>query len=154
MKIALYVHVFFPTHYLGTETYTLTLAKSLRTMGHEPVVVSSIPQGEQKSDGLVTHYEYQGMPVYCIDKNHMSLSSSLRDKYYQPQMLKIHKDLLENLRPDIVHVTHLSHHTAALLEAAQGLSIPMVATFTDFFGFCINCKLEAPNGGLCSGPNP
>ena len=128
MRIALYVHVFFPAHYHGTETYTLTLAKSLRSMGHEPVVVSCIRQDEKKSDGLITHYDYQGIPVYCIDKNYISRSSSLRDHYYQPQMLQIHKDLLQDLRPDIIHVTHLSNHTAALLDAAQDLAIPTVAT--------------------------
>jgi glycosyltransferase involved in cell wall biosynthesis len=30
----------------------------------------------------------------------------------------------------------------------------MVATFTDFFGFCMNYKLEAADGSLCAGPNP
>jgi len=153
MKIALYVHYFFPAHYYGTETYTLALAKSLQAMGHEPVVVSCIPLGEKKADGLFTHYEYQDIPVYCIDKNYIP-RSSLRETYYQPQMRQIHKDLLQDLRPDIVHVTHLHNHTAALLDAVQDLDIPAVATFTDFFGFCINLKLEAANGSLCSGPNP
>ena len=153
MKIALYVHAFFPTSYHGTETYTLTLAKSLRAMGHEPVVVSSIPQGGIKADGLITHYVYQDILVYCIDKNYIP-RSSLRETYYQPQMRKIHKDLLQELRPDVVHVIHLFNHTAALLDAVQELDIPAVATFTDFFGLCINYKLEAANGSLCPGPNP
>lgn len=153
MKIALYVHAFFPTSYHGTETYTLTLAKSLRAMGHEPVVVSSIPQGEKKVDGLITHYDYQDIPVYCIDKNYIP-RSFLRETYYQHQMRQIHKDLLQELRPDIVHVAHLFNHSAALLDAAQDLDIPSVATFMDVFGFCINYKLQAANGSLCPGPNP
>lgn len=153
MKIALYVHCFFPTHYHGTETYTLALAKSLLAMGHEPVVVSSIFVGEKKADALVTHYEYQGIPVYCIDKNHVP-HSSLRETYYQLQMRQVHKNLLQELRPDIVHVTHLMNHTAALLDAAHDLAIPTMATFTDFFGFCVTNKLEAVDGSLCPGPNP
>lgn len=153
MKIALYVHCFFPTHYHGTETYTLALAKNLLAMGHEPVVVSSIFQDENKADALITHYEYQGIQVHCIDKNHIP-HSSLIETYYQPQMRQIHKSLLQELHPDIIHVTHLMNHTAALLDAAEDLAIPAVATFTDFFGFCFNNKLEAANGSLCSGPNP
>lgn len=152
MKIALYVHCFFPAHYHGTETYTLALAKNLQTMGHEPVVVSSIFEGEQKADTLISHYHYQGIPVYCIDKNHIP-SSSLMETYYQPGLQKIHMDLLQELQPDIVHVTHLLNHTAALLEAAHNLNIPTVATFTDFFGFCMNLKLEGADGSLCAGPN-
>jgi glycosyltransferase involved in cell wall biosynthesis len=153
MRIALYVHGFFPTYFAGTETYTLALAKSLRTMGHEAVVVSGNFQGEKKADALVTHYEYQGIQVHCIDKNYIP-RSSLRDWYYQPEMRQIHKELLQELRPDILHVTHLINHTAALLDAVQDLDIPAVATFTDFFGFCFNARLEAADGSLCSGPNP
>ncbi len=31
------------------------------------------------------------------------------------------------------------------------LNIPVIATFTDFFGFCFNNKLQAANGDLCFG---
>ena len=153
MKIALYVHCFFPDHYLGTETYTLALAKNMQALGHEPVVVSAISQNEKKADSLITHYHYQGIPVYCIDKNHIP-RNGLKEIFYQPEMVQVHKNLLQELRPDIVHATHLINHTAALVDAAHELGIPMVATFTDFFGFCMNLILEAPDGGLCKGPNP
>ena len=75
------------------------------------------------------------------------------DTYYQTGMRQIHTTLLHELQPDIVHVTHLLNHTAALLDAVNDLEIPAVATFTDFFGFCMNVKLEAANGDLCTGPN-
>src|SRR5690348_8767328 len=127
MKIALYVHCFFPAHYHGTETYTLALAESLQRMGHEPVVVSSIFEGEKKAESFITRYDYRGIPVYCIDKNHVP-QASLMETYYQTELLKIHTDLLKELQPDIVHVTHLLNHTAALLEAVQNLGIPAVAT--------------------------
>jgi glycosyltransferase involved in cell wall biosynthesis len=152
MKVALYVHCFFPTHYHGTETYTLALARALCAMGHQPIVVSSMFQGEKKSSALITNYEYQDIPVYCIDKNYIP-HSSLKETYFQEQMTQIHKKLLEELRPDVIHVTHLINHTAALLDAAKSLDIPTVATFTDFFGFCFNNKLETANGNLCVGPN-
>lgn len=152
MKIALYVHCFFPDHYHGTETYTLALAKNLQALGHKPVVVSAIFENERKADSLVTHYEHQGIPVYCIDKNHIP-RTGLKEIYYQPGMLQVHKNLLQELQPDIVHVTHLINHTAALVDAAHELAIPIVATFTDFFGFCMNLILEAPDGSLCAGPN-
>ena len=152
MKIALYVHCFFPNYYHGTETYTLSLAKNLLIMGHEPVVVSSVPQGENRTESLITNYDYQGIPVICIDKNYIP-SRSILDTYYSPSMYQIHNELLQKIHPDIVHVTHLGNHTAALLDAAAELSIPIVATFTDFFGFCYNSKLEAANGSLCTGPN-
>jgi len=153
MKIALYVHCFFPEHYHGTENFTLAVAKNLQGMGHEAVVVTTVPEGEQGTFESVHRYEFQGIAVYRIDKNHVP-ASSVGDLYYQPAMEAIHRELLLEIRPDIVHVTHLANHTAVLLEVAQELKMPVVATFTDFFGFCLNGKLEAANGALCSGPNP
>ena len=152
MKVALFVHCFFPTHFYGTETYTLELARNLLELGHEPVVVSAIFPGESPAHELVSYYEYQGIPVYCFDKNKLP-NTRVKDTYYQPEMRAVHKELLLKMRPDIVHVTHLINHTAVLLETASELKMPTVATMTDFFGFCFNNKLEAADGSLCRGPN-
>ena len=58
MRVALYVHCFFPGHFHGTETYTLALAESLQKLGHDPVVVSSTFEGEEKAESLITRYNY------------------------------------------------------------------------------------------------
>lgn len=153
MRVALFVHCFFPDHFYGTETYTLDLARNLRELGHDPVVVSAIFPGEPGKPEVVSQYEYEGVPVYCIDKNHYP-HTRVKDTYYQPALRGVLRDLLVKIAPDIVHVTHLINHTAVLLEIAHELSLPTIATLTDFFGFCYNNKLEAADGSLCSGPNP
>lgn len=153
MKIALVIHCFFPQHFYGTETYTLALARHYRNAGHEVVVLSAIFQGEQAADGLLTRYEYQGIPVLCIDKNKVP-HSRVKETYYQPDMRPVLEQALSEIQPDVVHVTHLINHTAVLLEVTQKLGIPTFATFTDFFGFCLNNKLEAADGELCGGPAP
>lgn len=152
MKIALFVHCFFPEHFYGTETYTLEVARNLQELGHEPVVVAGVFQGEPTREGLVTEYEYQGIPVVAVDKNHLP-HQKVGETYYQAAMGPVLTGVLERLGPDIVHVTHLINHTAVLLEVVQALGIPAVATLTDFFGFCFNNKLEAADGSLCSGPS-
>ena len=152
MKVALFVHCFFPNHFYGTETYTLGVAKNLKEMGHEPVVVSAVFPGEPKNEKMVSSYEYDGIAVLCIDKNYLP-NTRVKDTYYQPEMKPVLRDLLSQLKPDIIHVTHLINHTAVLLEVAAELGIRTVATLTDFFGFCFNNKLEAADGTLCRGPN-
>lgn len=152
MKIALFVHCFFPDHFYGTETYTLEVARNLRAMGHMPVVVSAVFPGEPAREGLLTRYEHENFPVYCIDKNHFP-HRRIRDTYYQPALHGTLKQLLLEIEPDLVHVTHLINHTAVLLDVIRELGIPAVATLTDFFGFCFNNRLEAANGSLCSGPS-
>jgi glycosyltransferase involved in cell wall biosynthesis len=152
VKIALFVHCFFPTHFYGTETYTLELANNLKKLGHEPVVVSAIFPGEPKTEKVITYYTYNEIPVYCIDKNCIP-DTRVKDTYYQPLMHEVIKEVLLDIKPDLVHVTHLINHTAVLIEAAKDLGIPIVATFTDFFGFCFNNKLQSADGTLCLGPN-
>jgi glycosyltransferase involved in cell wall biosynthesis len=152
MKIALYVHCFFPDHFYGTETYTLELVTNLRAMGHEAVVVSAVFPGEARRNAAITRYEYKDIPVYCIDRNYLP-HRNLGDTYYQAALHEVHQRLLTEIKPDIVHVTHLINHTAVLLDAAAELNIPVVSTLTDFFGFCFNNRLEAADGSLCRGPN-
>jgi glycosyltransferase involved in cell wall biosynthesis len=153
MTVAFFVHCFFPSHFYGTETYTLELAKHYRSMGIDVRVITAIFPGEPAASDLVTHYEFQGMPVTCIDKNRLP-NTRVKDTYYQPDMRPVLAQVLRDVRPDVVHVTHLINHTAALLEVTQELGIPTYATFTDFFGFCFNNKLEAADGSLCAGPSP
>jgi glycosyltransferase involved in cell wall biosynthesis len=152
MKIAFFVHCFFPGHFYGTETYTLELAKNYQKAGHDVNIVSAIFQGEKRSDGVISRYEYQGIPILCIDKNYLP-HTRVKETYHQDSMRSTLGDVLRELAPDLIHVTHLVNHTATLLEVAKELSIPVYATFTDFFGFCLNNKLEAANGDLCKGPN-
>ncbi|MDE1997560.1 MAG: glycosyltransferase family 4 protein [Burkholderiales bacterium] len=152
MKIALFVHCFFPQHFYGTETYTLDMARHYRAAGHEVVVISAVFQGEPKTESMVTRYEYHGIPVVCIDKNYIQ-HIRVKETYYQPDMRLVLETLLHELRPDLIHVTHLINHTSVLLEVTQQLGIRTYATFTDFFGFCLNNKLEDADGALCAGPS-
>ncbi len=151
MRIALFVHCFYPSHIYGTETYTLELARNLRALGHEPVVVSAVFAGEPAQPAIVHRYEHDGIPVLSIDKNAYP-NTRVKDTYYQPSMSGVLGELLDEVRPDLVHVTHLINHTAVLLEVAAARKLPVMATFTDFFGFCYNNKLEAHDGSLCAGP--
>ena len=151
MKVALFVHCFFPAHFYGTEKYTLDLARNLRKLGHSPVVVTAVFAGEPVQETLLHRYEFEGIPVISIDKNRMP-HTRVKETYYQPDMMPVLDALLEEIAPDVVHVTHLLNHTAVLLEVLGRRSLPAVATFTDFFGFCYTNKLEAHDASLCAGP--
>ena len=80
MRVALFVHCFFPDHFYGTETYTLELAKHYRSMGVDARVVSAIFPGEPVAPDLITRYEFQGIPVTCIDKNRLP-DNRVKDSY-------------------------------------------------------------------------
>jgi glycosyltransferase involved in cell wall biosynthesis len=152
VRVALFVHCFFPDHFYGTETYTLQLAQALQRLGHEVTVVAGIFQGEPRQPAPLTYYEYEGVPVLALDKNYEP-HSRISETYWQDSMRPHLRRVLAELRPQLVHVTHLLNHTAVLLEEVKAAGIPLVGTLTDFFGFCYNNKLEAADGTLCGGPN-
>jgi glycosyltransferase involved in cell wall biosynthesis len=152
MKIALFVHCFYPEHYFGTEKYTLDLALHLKGMGHDVVVVTARNEGEKGLAEVVTTYRYRDLLVYIVDKNFVPMKR-IRDKYYQPEMRDILRGILIDIAPDIVHVTHIYNHSAVLLEVVREMSIPCVATLTDFFGICHTSHLRTAAGKMCDGPN-
>lgn len=152
MKIVLFVHCFFPDHFYGTETYTLELAKNFIHLGHEVTVVCGVFQGEPSKDQVITAYTYDGIKVIAFDKNHVP-HSRIAETYFQEETRPYLRQILEETKADVVHVTHLDNHTAVLLEEVARCNIPLVATLTDFYGFCFNSKLEAASGSLCAGPN-
>ena len=80
----------------------------------------------------ITNYVYDGIKVYCIDKNYYPYKR-FKDTYYHNEMRQVYYDLLNELKPDLVHVTHLMNHTAVLLDVVSDLNIPVVATLTDFY---------------------
>ena len=152
MNVAFFVHCFFPEHFYGTETYTLELALEYQRLGYRVNVITSVFPGEQRADNLITHFQYHNIPVIRIDKNQYP-HTRVKDTYYQNEMRGVLSTVLRDIRPDIVHVTHLVNHTSVLLEVAEDLGIPTYATFTDFFGICLNSKLEDAKGRLCYGPS-
>ncbi len=152
LKILLAVHVFFPKHFYGTETYTLQLAKSLEGFGHRCDILTSVLYGEEGQGSPYFKYEYDGLTVHCTDLNTKPLES-FGQMHMRPDLYPLLKNIISDVKPDIVHVTHLMGHTSTLLEVLRDLEIPTVATLTDFFGICPNSKLEGYDGALCLGPS-
>src|SRR5258708_19464011 len=106
MKVALFVHCFFPDHFYGTETYTLQLAQDLQVLGHDVVVVAGVFQGEPRRAELVTRYEYAGIPVVAIDKN-FEPHTRILETYWQETMRPPLRPLPSELKPYPFHSPHL-----------------------------------------------
>jgi len=152
MKICLAVHCYYPDHFYGTEAYTHAVARELQARGHKVVVLTASFAGEHPADPLLIRYQHEGIDVIRLNRSHRP-HRQLRDTYLMPDLLAIQRQILSEEQPDLLHVTHLINHTATLLQAADSCSIPVVATFTDFFGFCFNNKLQDSRGRLCTGPS-
>lgn len=152
LRVSLFVHAFYPDHVYGTESYTLTLARQLRALGHHCVVVTARAPHEARQGAEVETFEVEGVPVVRIDRN-WSPPRSAGDAYHQPSLEPLLTRILQQLAPDVVHICHLDNFTAVLPEVTARLKIPTFATLTDFFNLCLTGTMETTNGGLCRGPD-
>ncbi|MEP9353639.1 glycosyltransferase [Xanthobacter sp. KR7-65] len=152
LRVALFVHAFYPEHVYGTEAYTLTLARQMRNLGHDPVVVTARASDEPPQGEEIARYTVEGIPVLRIDRNRAPARSA-REDYDMPALAPLLTRILREIAPDVVHICHLSNFTAVLPEVAASLGIPIFATLTDFFNLCLTTTLQATDGRLCGGPD-
>jgi glycosyltransferase involved in cell wall biosynthesis len=153
VRVALVVHCYYPRHFHGTEAYVASLANGLPALGHEPIVITATPEGDPPQGELVERRKWQGVEVISIDRNALP-SRGVRDTYDFPALGSVAAEVLREARPDVVHVCHLINHTTAMLHAARALDLPILATLTDFFGFCYTNQLQSAEGAPCPGPTP
>ncbi|MFG1417374.1 glycosyltransferase [Xanthobacter sp. V0B-10] len=152
LRIALFVHAFYPDHVYGTEFYTLALARAFVARGHKVVVVTAREAGEPPQAREVESYVHAGIRVLRIDGNRHP-PRNVREAYDQPSLAPLLAALLRRIAPDVVHVCHLANFTAVLPQVAASLAIPVFATLTDFFNICLTGMLEQAHGGACGGPD-
>ena len=60
--------------------------------------------------------------------------------------------LLQEERPDLLHIHHLAGHAFSLAGVAQRLGIPIVLQIQDWWSLCARVNLFDSNGKRCSGP--
>jgi len=153
VKVALYVHCFFPDHFYGTEAYTLALAKGLQARGHEPTIVAAVFDGEPPQRELIERRVWEGVPVISIDKTRCADAACATLTIIRPWRRST-SGSCSNCSRTLSTSAIWSTIPRRLLDVLRALAIPTVATLTDFFGFCFTNKLETADGSLCAGPDP
>ena len=154
MRILFAAHQFFPEHYAGVETVTLSLAREFGARGHEPYVLApkrSIP-GNDIEPGEVEDYEFAGVPVRRVGRPKEGLSRPYRLDYENEVMAQRTREYLLEVEPDIVHAEHFQGLSASVIPAIKALGVPLVYTATDFWTFCPVVDLRRHDGVMCRGP--
>jgi glycosyltransferase involved in cell wall biosynthesis len=142
------VHNFPPAHSAGTETYALGLARELLERGWEVHAFTS-EKDISLPDLVLREREHQGVKVWELVNN--LFHADFRETWDHPAVDAAFEELLERLRPDVVHVHHLMYLSAGCVEAAARRRIPVVYTLHDFWLECPRFgQLVHADGGLCA----
>ncbi len=131
MKVLQVIHGYPMRYNAGSEVYTQGLAQGLANR-HEVHVF--------------TRQENSFLPEYFLQDErdpedprialHIINMARARDGYRHPEVDQAFADLLDRLRPDVVHAGHLNHLSTSLVFAAQRRYIPIVFTLHDYWLMC------------------
>ena len=131
MKILKVIHGYPMRYNAGSEVYTQTLVQAL---------------ADRHEVHVFTREENPFAPDYALRKDsdaddprvrlHVVNMPRHRDRYRHVGVDQRFAEVLDRVRPDIVHVGHLNHLSTSLLGEAAARGIPIVFTLHDYWLMC------------------
>ena len=131
MKILQVIHGYPMRYNAGSEVYTQSLCQGLAER-HE-VHVFTREEDPFAPDFRLREERDPDDPRVIL---HVVNNPRNRDRYREPGIDRRFAEVLDRLRPDIVHVGHLNHLSTALPFEAARRSIPVVHTLHDYWLMC------------------
>jgi glycosyltransferase involved in cell wall biosynthesis len=151
LRILVVVHQFLPADSAGTEVYAYTLAKALRLRGHE-LFLYYTTRDPARPQYALRRGTYDGLPFHEVVHNHAF--PDFRSVYKDAAMEAHLRTVLDETRPDVVHVQHLHLHSIGYLGICKQRGLPIVFTLAEYLLICLRSWLVTPDFTLCAGPAP
>ena len=131
VKILQVIHGYPMRYNAGSEVYTQTLCRGLA--GSHEVHVFTREENPFAPDFRM-HSERDADDSRIA--LHLVNNPRNRDRYREPGIDRRFAEVLDRIRPDIVHVGHLNHLSATLPREAAMRSVPVVHTLHDYWPMC------------------
>jgi len=153
MRILLAVHQFFPHFRAGTETLTRRTAEELRRRGHQVWILAAGPH--DSAAPLWRREPWQGLEIIRLNPpaEASPLAGGMGQSFCRPELEPGFRGLLEELRPDVLHLFHLRRHSLSLVNAASRCDVPLLLSLTDYWFACPTGQLQFPEQRPCQGPS-
>ncbi len=150
MRILHLVHQYPPEFVGGVELYTQTLAQRLAERDHAiGIFVPSLAA----ADDLVQLTIEGRVSVYRVPIGPRSSTVVFASTFGQTRLSRAWEHVLDQVRPDLVHVQHMQGVPVDLITALQRRGLPFVVTLHDYYYFCANTRLLTNyDQSICSGP--
>jgi len=153
MKVLVVSNGYPPRGRWGTEFYTQELVEGLLGRGNEVVVLH--PQRDGSQPRFTTErVDAGGVPVVLLH-NPGDPGKAFRDSYENARVEEVFRDVLREVRPDVVHFTYLLWGlSVGLPSVAAREGVPSVATLTDYGLLCHRGQMFDWRLRACGGPHP
>ena len=152
MKILFISNGFPPRQWAGTETYTAGIAQELDRQGHQIQVLcgGDWQEGPEYWNGYSDEF-YHNIAVRRLNFNWTKAPDPFRYLYADPIVAEYLSGYLDELQPDLVHVTSCDILSASVLGVVKEAGLPLVLSLTDFWFLCPRWNLLRSDGENCTG---
>ena len=132
MKVLQVIHGYPMRYNAGSEVYTQGLAHALAER-HEVHVFT------REENTFLPEYARQKEPDPAVPRItlHVVNMARARDGYRHQAVDDAFSEILDEIRPDIVHIGHLNHLSTSLVFSARDRRIPVVSTLHDYWLMCL-----------------
>ncbi len=152
MKLLFISNGFPPEQWAGTETYTAGIAHALQTREHDIQILCGGDWDAGPTHWLGFSDEWYGrLPVRRLHLNWTRAADPTTSLYNNPVVAAWLADYLDEIRPDLVHVTSCERLSASILPVIKASGLPLVLSLTDFWFLCPRTTLVRSSGENCSG---
>jgi len=131
LKVLQVIHGYPMRYNAGSEVYTQTLCHGLADR-HE-VHVFTREEDSFAPDARLRHERDADDPRITL---HIVNNPRNKDRYRDVGVDQRFAEVLEHVRPDVVHVGHLNHLSTSLLVQAATREIPIIHTLHDYWMMC------------------
>jgi glycosyltransferase involved in cell wall biosynthesis len=153
LNVLLISHYFLPRHPAGTEIYTYRLGQALTNRGHCVHVLA----GEDDDTAVkprMWEEDVWRLPVTFMARKRLSkwghMRQSLRDGQ-RPELEPLFEEVLNRLKPQIIHIQQLSTLSAGFIHISKRLGIPVVVMLNDYWFLCQRVQLYTYDARRCPG---
>lgn len=134
-KILFVIHNYFPNHGGGTQVYTYNLAKELAKRGYEVKIFTHEPESE-KPDFFVEKYFDGDVEIIKVHKQGKTFVNRLMKSIINHDYDKIYENILEEFKPDLVHIQHLLNLSLTLIDITKSKGIKVFYSVHDLWFRC------------------
>ncbi len=124
---------YLPDDWGGTQLHLRDLCREQKSLGHDVQIFARC--GGEGKDFELGEDSYEGVRVTRL-RNNFSDVDRLEKLYTHPIIDAKFRSFLEEQKPDLVHVHHLTCLSSSMIDVARALEIPVVMTLHDFWMQC------------------
>ena len=152
MRILVVVHAFPPNSTGGAETYADAHARKLASLGQAVTVLTR--EADASRDEYATRHERRdGLEIVWIN-NTFRRMRSFAETYANPEIDRAAARLIDDVRPDVAHIHHLTCLSTGIVAILRGRGVPVIFTLHDYWPLCHRGQLLDTNYQVCDGPEP